>query len=208
MEGIAAALNVTEPSSTGIGGDMFCLFYDARTKKVHSLNGSGRYAQNGTLKQVRKDLNIPSDRVGSIPFTSALAVTVPGAAAGWVDTVERFGRRKLSLGQILKPAIELAEEGFPVSELSSYAVSLLCFVLDSHRQYMKFYLDGLGIKMKFYYSHFYIVESKRAKYSRCLPQFQRDVEERSESQRWRAISRPWRNNEDPYLGSYLPYASC
>ncbi|KAI9038595.1 gamma-glutamyltransferase family protein [Aspergillus affinis] len=117
---VAAALNITEPSSTGIGGDMFCLFYEAKTKKVHSLNGSGRYAANATLEKVRKDLNLGPDDMAEVPFRSAVAVTTPGAAAGWVDTVEKFGSGKLSLEQILLPAIELGEEGFPVSELSSY----------------------------------------------------------------------------------------
>lgn len=120
---LAAALNITEPSSTGIGGDMFCLFYDAKTKKVHSLNGSGRYPANATLEKVRKDLNLGPDESGKIPMTSVLAVSTPGAAAGWVDTVEKFGSGKLSLEQILRPAIELGEEGFPVSELASFFVS-------------------------------------------------------------------------------------
>lgn len=104
---------------------MFCLYYNAETRKIHSLNGSGRYPANATLDQVRKELNIPSGQVGSIPMPSALAVTTPGAAAGWVDTVEKFGSGKLSLEQILRPAIELGEEGFPVSELSAFFVS--CF---------------------------------------------------------------------------------
>jgi gamma-glutamyltranspeptidase/glutathione hydrolase len=114
---------MTEPSSTGIGGDMFCLFYDAKTKKVHSLNGSGRYPENGTLERVRSDLKVDPSVAGAIPMKSVLAVTTPGAAAGWVDTVEKFGSGKLSLEQILLPAIELGEEGFPVSELSSFFVS-------------------------------------------------------------------------------------
>ncbi|EAW10785.1 gamma-glutamyltransferase family protein [Aspergillus clavatus NRRL 1] len=117
---VAAALNVSEPSSTGIGGDMFCLFYEAKTKKVHSLNGSGRYPGNVTLEQVRKDLNLGPDEKKSIPMPSVLAATTPGAAAGWVDTVERFGSGKLSLEQILAPAIDMAEKGFIVSELASY----------------------------------------------------------------------------------------
>ncbi|KAJ5533893.1 hypothetical protein N7527_000147 [Penicillium freii] len=83
------------------------------------MNGSGRYHSNATLEQIKMDLNVGPDQTESIPKTSPLAVTTPGAAAGWVDTVERFGSRKLSLAQILAPAIELAEEGFPVSELSS-----------------------------------------------------------------------------------------
>ncbi|KAJ5902626.1 hypothetical protein N7495_003154 [Penicillium taxi] len=102
---VAAALNLTEPGSTGIGGDMFCLFYESKTKKVHSLNGSGRYPGSATLEKVRRDLNL---------------APVPGAAAGWVDTIEKFGSGKLSMEQILQPAIEMAEEGFIVSEHSSH----------------------------------------------------------------------------------------
>ena len=116
-------MNMTEPGSTGIGGDMFCLFYNANTKKVHSLNGSGRYPRNATLEQVRKDLNLAPEEHGSIPMLSALATTTPGAAAGWVDTVEKFGSGKLSMEEILQPAIEMGEEGFVVSELSSHDVS-------------------------------------------------------------------------------------
>ncbi|CAI6325587.1 unnamed protein product [Periconia digitata] len=116
---VAAAINVAEPSSTGIGGDMFCLFYDASTKKVHAMNGSGRSGQKVTLEQMRKDLKIADGASGQIPMESVHAVTVPGAAAGWVDCVERFGSKKLSLKEILEPAIELAEKGFPVSELSA-----------------------------------------------------------------------------------------
>jgi gamma-glutamyltranspeptidase/glutathione hydrolase len=110
---------VTEPGSTGIGGDLFCLFYDAKTKKVHALNGSGRSSQNATLEQIRKDLKIADGENGQIPMNSVHAVTVPGAAAGWVDVVERFGSGKVTLEDVLAPAIELAEKGFAVSELSA-----------------------------------------------------------------------------------------
>ncbi|OAL53893.1 acylase ACY 1 [Pyrenochaeta sp. DS3sAY3a] len=116
---VAAAINVTEPGSTGIGGDMFCLYYDAKTKKVSAMNGSGRSGEKVTLEQVRKDLNIADGKVGHIPMDHVHAATVPGAAAGWVDCVERFGSGKVSLEDVLAPAIELAEKGFPVSELSA-----------------------------------------------------------------------------------------
>jgi len=116
---VAAALNVTEPGMTGIGGDMFCLFYNNKTKKVHALNGSGRAGSKCTLEQLRKDLGLKGQG-GQIPTNSVHAVTVPGAAAGWVDCVEKFGSGKLSMEQILAPAIDLATQGFPVSELSSY----------------------------------------------------------------------------------------
>ncbi|CAL1133911.1 unnamed protein product [Cladocopium goreaui] len=92
----AAALNVTEPCNTGLGGDAFALFYEAKTKKesvgrtVDSLRGS--------------ELN---------PL-SALCVTVPGSAAAWEAAIQRWGVK--TLREVLTPAIELAEEGFPVSE--------------------------------------------------------------------------------------------
>ncbi|KAL2833275.1 nucleophile aminohydrolase [Aspergillus cavernicola] len=117
---VAAVLNLTEPHSTGIGGDMFCLFYNAKTKKIHALNGSGRYPASGNLEQIIKDLGFDPNVTQKLPSKSVLTVTTPGAAAGWVDTVEKFGSGKLSLEQILAPAIELAEEGFPVSELASF----------------------------------------------------------------------------------------
>ncbi|KAL1591669.1 hypothetical protein SLS60_011667 [Paraconiothyrium brasiliense] len=116
---VAAAINVTEPGSTGIGGDMFCLFYDAKTKKVSAMNGSGRSGKDVTLDKIRNALNIKDGETGQIPMSSVHAVTVPGAAAGWVDCVERFGSKKVSLEDVLAPAIELADKGFPVSELSA-----------------------------------------------------------------------------------------
>ncbi|KAK1752293.1 gamma-glutamyltranspeptidase [Echria macrotheca] len=116
----AAVLNLVDPAMTGIGGDAFSLFYDAKTKTVRALNGSGRSAQSATLEDVCRDLDI-SDRVyGTIPTSSGIAVTVPGGAAAWADVVEHFGSGKVSLGQVLAPAIELAEEGCPISEIASY----------------------------------------------------------------------------------------
>lgn len=108
----AAALNVTEPTSTGIGGDAFCLYYEASTGKVHALNASGRSPAALTLEKAVADGYDPSQRFH--PHT----ITVPGAAAGWCDTVEKLGR--LSMAEVLAPAIRLAEEGFPVGSVVSY----------------------------------------------------------------------------------------
>ena len=102
---------------------MFCLYYDASTGKVSALNGSGRAGGKCTLENVRKSLEIPEGTVGKIPMNSVHAVSVPGAAAGWVDTVERFGSGKVTMEQILAPAIELGERGFPVSEMTAHFVS-------------------------------------------------------------------------------------
>lgn len=110
---------------TGIGGDMFCLFYNAATKKTHAINGSGRSPAKSSLQDLRSKLNLRDGQYGTMPSRSPYAVTVPGTAAGWVDTVAKFGSGKLSMTQILQPAIDLGEEGFPVSKLSSVLVSTL-----------------------------------------------------------------------------------
>ena len=103
----AAALNVTEPSCTGIGGDIFCLFYDASSKTVRAVNGSGKSPQALSLEYLRS-IGIKGRE---IPLTNMNAVTVPGAASGWIKTIEEFGSGKLTMKEILEPAIRMAEEG-------------------------------------------------------------------------------------------------
>ena len=107
-----AALNVTEPTSTGIGGDMFALFYSADTKRVTALNGSGRAPASLTLDRLKK-----AGFFSELPPFHAHTVTVPGACAGWFDLIEKHG--SLSMAEILAPAIRLAEEGFPVGEITA-----------------------------------------------------------------------------------------
>ncbi|KAK0644099.1 nucleophile aminohydrolase [Cercophora newfieldiana] len=116
----AAVLNLVDPSMTGIGGDAFALFYGSKDNKVYALNGSGRSAESCTLEHICRDLSIADRVYGTIPTSSALSVTVPGAAAAWVDIVERFGSGAVSLAEVLAPAIELGENGCPISEIASY----------------------------------------------------------------------------------------
>ena len=108
----AAALNVTEPGSTGIGGDMFALYYSAETKQVTALNGSGRAPAALTLDRLKKE-----GFSTELPPFHVHTVTVPGACAGWFDLIEKHG--SLPMTEILGPAIRLASEGFPVAPLSS-----------------------------------------------------------------------------------------
>ncbi|CAL1695321.1 unnamed protein product [Somion occarium] len=113
----SAALNVTEPSCCGIGGDAFCLFYDAKAKTVKALNGSGHSPSKLTIDYVRS-IGVEGN---SIPLTNLNSVTVPGAAAAWVDTVEKFGNGNVTIADVLGPAIRLAEEGVPVTEINGFS---------------------------------------------------------------------------------------
>ena len=108
----AAALNVTEPASTGLGGDCFALFYSAETGQVSALNGSGRAPAALTLERARQAVID-----GQLPPNHPYTITVPGACAGWCDLIERYGR--LTMSTILAPAIRLAEAGFPVAPLTA-----------------------------------------------------------------------------------------
>lgn len=114
----AAALNVTEPTSTGLGGDCFALYYEAATRQVHALNGSGRAPAGLTLDRLRREGFLDSPNHTELPPYHPYTITVPGAAAGWCDLVSRFGR--LPMDRVLTPAIRLAEDGFPVSPITAY----------------------------------------------------------------------------------------
>ena len=120
----AAVLNVTEPAATGLGGDCFALFYEARTQSVSALNGSGRAPAGLSLELIERQ-GLGGQE--TLPPQHAHNVTVPGACAGWCDLIERHG--SLPLRVILAPAIRLAEEGFPVAPLTAHywsdAVSVL-----------------------------------------------------------------------------------
>ncbi|MDA0353018.1 MAG: gamma-glutamyltransferase family protein [Chloroflexi bacterium] len=100
----AAALAVVEPTGTGVGGDCFTLFYDAATKRVSGLNGSGRAAAALNLEV------LAAEGFGDgLPRHHVHNVTVPGAVAGWADTLARFGT--MGLADVLPGAIALAEDG-------------------------------------------------------------------------------------------------
>ncbi|RMH43806.1 MAG: gamma-glutamyltransferase family protein [Deltaproteobacteria bacterium] len=108
----AAVLAVTEPTSCGIGGDCFALYYEAATAKVCALNGSGRAPAGLSVDAVR------AAGLTALPPYHALTVTVPGAVAAWADLSTRFGTRPL--GDVFAPAIRLADEGFPVAPITAY----------------------------------------------------------------------------------------
>jgi gamma-glutamyltranspeptidase/glutathione hydrolase len=107
----AAVLGVVEPSMTGIGGDLFAIIYDAKTKTLHALNGSGRSAYAATPEAFR------ARKLTRIPESGVLSVTVPGVVDGWSNLLSTYGTTTLALA--LAPAIGYAKSGYPVSEIVS-----------------------------------------------------------------------------------------
>ena len=105
----SAAMGVVEPMSCGIGGDLFVIYFDAKTKKLYGLNGSGRSPYELTIEKVRAAGH------KEIPDDGPLSWSVPGCVRGWEDLRARFGTRPLA--ELLAPAICYAADGFPVSPI-------------------------------------------------------------------------------------------
>ena len=114
----AAALNVTEPMMVGMAGDVFAIVYTARDHAVHVLDASGRAPTGATIAHM-KELGYAADPKNwgpgsGMPRGGILAVTVPGSVWGWDEVLKRYGTMKFP--QVLAPAIDYAQNGFPVSE--------------------------------------------------------------------------------------------
>ena len=105
----AAVLNVVEPHMTGIGGDVFSIVYWSKTGELIGINASGRSPRAMNLAY------LTDKGYRQMPESGADSITVPGAFDGWVSLLDKFG--KLELSRILSPAIEYAENGFPVSHI-------------------------------------------------------------------------------------------
>src|SRR5215211_6305278 len=95
-----------EPGMTGLGADMFVLYYNAKTREVKFINGTGFAAQAATIDFYKSK--------GGIPDEGPLSIAVPGAVGGAAYAVKTYGTRPLA--DVLAPAIEIADGGFPVSE--------------------------------------------------------------------------------------------
>jgi len=111
-----AVLGLMEPTGCGIGGDLFVIIWDSKSKQLYGLNASGRSPASLSLEYFQKN------NLKSIPPYGPLPVTVPGCVDGWFEMHNRFGRLKMS--RLLAPAIRYAREGFPVSEVIAYAWQL------------------------------------------------------------------------------------
>ena len=107
-----AALGLMEPTGNGIGGDLFAIVWDPKTKKLHGYNGSGRSPKALTLDEFKRR------GISDIPAHGPLPVSVPGAVDGWFALHGRFGKR--TMAQNLAPTIRYARDGHPVHEVIAY----------------------------------------------------------------------------------------
>ncbi len=104
-----AVLGLAEPMSCGVGGDLFALVWDAKTKKLYALNASGRSPYKATREF------FAGKKLDEIPVTGPLSWSVPGCVDGWEELRKRFGSQPLT--KLLESGIRYAEKGFPVSEV-------------------------------------------------------------------------------------------
>ena len=137
----AAALNVVEPTSTGLGGDVFALYRTA-DGEVGAMRSCGGAPANATRQKVREAVadedEDPSE--AEMPMLGPQTVTVPGTARGWEATTERFGER--TLGENLQHAIRYATEGYPVSPVIADAWSYGEDLFDDENARDAYLVDG------------------------------------------------------------------
>ncbi|MTJ01907.1 gamma-glutamyltransferase [Idiomarina piscisalsi] len=107
-----AVLGLVEPTGNGIGGDLFAIVWDAESEKLYGLNASGRSPKSLSLEYFKEN------GYESIPPRGVLPLSVPGAVDGWFELHDRFGQ--LDMENVLQPAINYAESGFPVTEVIAY----------------------------------------------------------------------------------------
>lgn len=110
-----AVLGLVEPASCGIGGDIFAIVWSAEEKKLYGFNGSGRAPKSLSIDYFM------DNGMKYVPFYGPLPVSVPGCVDGWFKLHEKFGQ--LSMKEILKPAIDYGNNGFPVSEVIAYEMA-------------------------------------------------------------------------------------
>ena len=108
----AMVLSVVEPTMNGVGGDLFAIVYDAKTKTVRGLNASGRAPAAATLDEFRRR------KLDEIPYRGFLSISVPGVVDGWNELLSKHGT--YTLGRALDPAIGYARDGFAVSEIIAH----------------------------------------------------------------------------------------
>ena len=130
-----AAIGLMEPTGNGIGGDLFAIIWIEKDKKLYGLNASGRSPKNLTLDYFK------NNNFSEIPAYGPLPVSVPGCVDGWFEMHEKFGSTPMQ--DILQPAIEYADNGFPVTELVSYYMKKAIKNFDMYPNFKEtYYVNG------------------------------------------------------------------
>lgn len=129
-----AVLGVVEPTGCGIGGDLFALIWSAERDKLYGLNASGRSPRSLKLEYFK------DNGYDVIPPFGPLPVSVPGCVDGWFEMHEMFGR--LSIREILQPAINYARNGFPVTELIAFYLERNTQILAEYPNIKSVYMPG------------------------------------------------------------------
>jgi len=129
-----AVLGVVEPTGCGIGGDLFAIIWSSEKGKLYGLNASGRSPRSLTMQHFR-DMGIDK-----IPAYGPLPVSVPGCVDGWFEMHELFG--KLPMTTILKPAIDYARDGFPVTEVIAYYLARGTSLLKDYPNISEVFMPG------------------------------------------------------------------
>ena len=130
-----AAIGLMEPTGNGIGGDLFAIIWIEKDKKLYGLNASGRSPKNLTLDYFK------NNNFSEIPAYGPLPVSVPGCVDGWFEMHEKFGSTPMQ--DLLQPAIEYADNGFPVTELVSYYMKKAIKNFDMYPNFKEtYYVNG------------------------------------------------------------------
>jgi gamma-glutamyltranspeptidase / glutathione hydrolase len=130
----AAVLAVVEPTMNGLGGDLFAIVYDAKTKTLRGLNASGRAPAAATIDEFKRR------KLDSIPYRGELSISVPGVVDGWHELLSKHGT--ISFAQALGPATGYARDGFAVSEIIANQWSDAASVLAQDPVAASVYLPG------------------------------------------------------------------
>lgn len=129
-----AVLGLVEPTGCGIGGDLFAIVWDAKSEQLYGLNASGRSPKSLNLAYFK------DKGMDKIPALGPLPVSVPGCVDGWYTLHDKFG--KTPMAQVLAPAIQYAEDGFPVSELIAYYMQRTSRFMKDYPHFASTYMPG------------------------------------------------------------------
>jgi gamma-glutamyltranspeptidase/glutathione hydrolase len=131
---VNAMLGLVEPTGCGVGGDLFAIVWDAESESLYGLNASGRSPKSLDLEYFR------TQGLEKIPAYGPIPVSVPGAVDGWFELHKAFGSKAME--DILGPAIDYAENGFPVTELIAYYLQGSSRRFKTYPNFEKTYMPG------------------------------------------------------------------